>query len=163
MADACPDRSKSILIEGSSIVFTFNYEQEIRGVIPGNGEMSANLRVADIVSSLAMKGNVLKDRLKEKDSYDIYAVAGFHMGEPAKAAEAFLSAIKQEGWERHWAFILSGLRSIERVFESPNSRGSYAVATFVGTDSARIDAFQRVRSFLETVRKNFLFADSEHI
>lgn len=119
---------RACLIEGSSLVFTFNYEQEILGVIPGDGEASANVQVADIVGSLTMKGRVLEDRLKEKDSYDIYAVAGFHMGEPAKAAKAFLSKIKQKGRKKHWGLISSSLKSIERAFASPNSRGPYAVA-----------------------------------
>lgn len=122
---------RACLIEGSSIVFTFNYEQEITGVIPRDGVASVELQVADIVSSLTMKGKALEDRLKEKDSYDVYAVTGFHMGEPKKAAEAFLSKIKQTGRKKRRASILSSLRSIERAFTSPNSRGPYAVATFI--------------------------------
>ena len=67
------------------------------------------------------------------------------------------------GGKEHRTFILSSLKSIERVFASPNSRGPYAVAAFLGMNSARTDAFQRVSSFIKTVRKDPQFAGSEHI
>ena len=87
-------------MNGSSIVFDFNYQETIEATIPGNGEDSARARVADSVGCLTMKGQAIKDRIKEKDYYDIYTVTGFHRGDPHEAGKAFAQSIKEKGREQ---------------------------------------------------------------
>ena len=53
---------KACLIAGSSIVFDFNCEKTIEATIPGNGEADSVMIMADIVGSLAMKGQALRGR-----------------------------------------------------------------------------------------------------
>jgi hypothetical protein len=58
------------LIEGSSIVFKFKYENEIEATLPSNGKISVTVNTANIVGALTMKGLALP-RLNDKDSYDV--------------------------------------------------------------------------------------------
>ena len=90
---------KACVFEGFSIVFKHNFEVDLRAVMPGDGEASARLRCANIVASLTMKGLALY-RLKDKDSYDIYSVAGFYGKGPKQATEGFMAALKEKGLEK---------------------------------------------------------------
>ncbi|MBI2937743.1 MAG: hypothetical protein HYY22_06000 [Thaumarchaeota archaeon] len=146
---------RACLIQGCSVAFTFNYRETINGIIPQSGETSINLKVANIVSSLVMKGKALENRLSEKDSYDIYAVAGFHMGGPERAAERFLSEIRNSK-QKKLALIESSVQTIQEAFSSPRRRGPYEVARFMGTDSSRIDAFERVKRFVNIIERDFV-------
>jgi hypothetical protein len=87
------DDLRACLIPGISIVFDHNYSETVTGRLPGDGEASVSLKVADIVGSVVTKGSALP-RLKAKDCYDIYALSGFFNGSPDKAALAFRESIK---------------------------------------------------------------------
>ncbi len=140
---------KACIIEGSSVVFRHNYEVEFKAVMPGAGEASARIAVADIVGSLTMKGLALY-RMKDKDSYDIYAVAGFHEGGPIQASKAYSEAVKAgNGPEKA---VLDGLDEIKEAFSSTTAQGPAAVARFVGVEDARTDSYQRLRAFVENLR-----------
>jgi len=136
---------KACIIEGCSIVFRHNYEVELRAVMPEDGEASAKFNCADIVGSLTMKGLALY-RMKEKDSYDIYAVAGFYEGGPKQASDAFMKVIRDKGTSEA---TLNALREIKSAFASLVSQGPTAVARFVGSEDTRNDSYQRVRMFLQ--------------
>jgi len=84
---------RACLIRGIGIVFNYNYEEHVEAILPGGGEATTSVRVADIVGSLTSKGLALP-RLKDKDSYDIYAVAGFYEGSPTQAATTFNKLIQ---------------------------------------------------------------------
>jgi hypothetical protein len=139
---------KACIIEGSSIVFKYNYEVKFRAVMPGDGEAAAAVYSADIVGSLTMKGLALY-RMKDKDSYDIYAVAGFYNGDPKQASKAFIKRIKaKKGPEKVTSY---SLEEIKNAFASATSQGPTAVARFIGTEDARIDSYQRIKAFLESI------------
>jgi len=136
---------KACIIDDCSIVFRHNYEVELRAVMPGDGEASARFNCADVVGSLTMKGLALY-RMKDKDSYDIYTVAGFYGGGPKQASDAFMKVIKDKGSSK---VTLNALREIRDAFASPISQGPTAVARFVGSEDARNDSYQRVGMFLQ--------------
>jgi len=136
---------KACIIEGCSTVFDHNFEVELRAVMPGDGEASARFNCADIVGSLTMKGLALY-RMKDKDSYDIYAVAGFYGGGPKQASTAFMNLLKNKGFEKVTQDALGDIRD---AFASLTSQGPTAVARFVGSEHVRIDSYQRLRAFLE--------------
>lgn len=136
---------KACVIEGCSIVFKHNYEVELRAVMPEDGEASARFNCANIVGSLTMKGLALY-RMKDKDSYDIYAVAGFYGEGPKQASEAFMNNI---GEKKPSKVTVEALNEIKDVFASSTSQGPTAVARFIGTEDARIDSYQRIRTFLK--------------
>ena len=137
---------KACIIEGSSIVFKHNHDITFEATMPGNGEAMVTIYSADVVGSLTMKGLALY-RMKDKDSYDIYAVTGFHNGGPKKASKAF--AEKAKGGLR--AATLSSLEEIRRAFASNTAQGPAAVARFIGTEDARIDSYQRANAFLKNL------------
>jgi hypothetical protein len=135
---------RACIIEGCSIVFKHNFGVDLRAVMPGDGEASARFSCANIVASLTMKGLALY-RLKDKDSYDIYSIAGFFGKGPKQAAEAFMIALKEKGSERT---VAGALNEIKEAFASMTSQGPSAVARFIGSEDARTDSYQRVSTFL---------------
>ena len=139
---------RACLIPGISIVFDHYYEIELEATLPSGGEAVHTIDVADIVGTLTTKGNALP-RLKDKDSYDIYAVAGHHDGSPGKAAQRFKSLVRSKGSEGD-PTMLQALRNIRNGFSSPTRYGSFSVSRFIGSDGLiRNDAYQRVTAFLD--------------
>lgn len=136
---------KACIIEGCSVVFDHNFEVELRAVMPGNGEATARFNCADIVASLTMKGLALY-RMKDKDSYDIYAVAGFYGGGPKQASTAFMDSLQGRETKKATQDALSEIRD---AFASLTSQGPIAVARFIGSEDVRNDSYQRVKAFLE--------------
>lgn len=136
---------KACIIEGCSVVFNHNFEVELRAVMPGYCEASASFNCADVVASLTMKGLALY-RIKDKDSYDIYAMAGFYSGGPKEASASFINALKGKRLEK---ITQDALGEIRDAFSSLISQGTVAAGRFIGSEEARNDAYQRVRAFLE--------------
>jgi hypothetical protein len=145
---------KACLIGGSSIVFDFNYNESIKATIPGDGDAQCNVPIANIVGSLTMKGQALMGRFKDKDYYDVYAVAGFHNGGPKLAAEAFSYSLREREVDIKDALIFSSLSRINSSFEKLTSVGPSMVSRFVG-DDVNTDAYERVNAFLRTVESDF--------
>lgn len=138
------------LIEGSSIVFKFQYECQVEGMLPSGGKMTTTINTADIVGSLAMKGLALP-RLVDKDSYDIYSISGFCGGDPVKASENYINRVKRVKLRRKEEGIIKiGLNRINQAFGSTESYGVLAVSRFVGSDIST-DVFMRVSTFLKNV------------
>jgi hypothetical protein len=138
---------KACIIEGCGVVFRHNYEVNLRAMMPSDGEAYARFNCANIVASLTMKGLALY-RMKDKDSYDIYSLAGFYGKGPKQASDAFMAAVKEKGSERT---IRDAQAEINDSFASLTSQGPSAVARFVGSEDARTDSYQRVSTFLKGV------------
>ena len=136
---------KACVIGGCSVVFKHNFEVDLRAVMPGDGEASARLSCANIVASLTMKGLALF-RMKDKDSYDIYGVAGFYGKGPNQASEAFMDALNERGLEKT---TVDAVAELKDAFASPTSQGPSAVMRFIGSEDARNDSYQRVNAFLK--------------
>lgn len=145
---------KACLIKGSSIVFNFNYNESVKATIPDDGEAQCEVLIADIVGSLTMKGQALMGRFKDKDYYDIYAVAGFHNGEPKTAADAFSKSLRQRKFDIKDTLLFSSLSTISRSFEKVSSVGPFMVSRFVGGDVGT-DAYERVNTFLRIIESDF--------
>jgi len=145
---------KACLIAGSSIVFDFNREEKIEATIPENGEADSVMTMADIVGSLAMKGQALRGRFKDKDYYDVYAVTGFHDGNPQKAAASFTRSIRKKGFSIKNPIIWTSLSAINNSFSSLSRVGPVMVSRFAGGDT-RTDAYERVNAFLQVLATEF--------
>jgi hypothetical protein len=138
------------LIAGSSIVFKLNCEEDIEGMLPGDGRISVGVAVADVAGSLTMKGLALP-RLNDKDGYDVYAIAGFHGGDPKKASEAYVRSIgevKLATTEQNTVQL--GLDRIRGMFGAMDSYGVFAVSRFMNADMSG-DVFARVNAFTRGV------------
>ena len=144
---------EAALIPGCGIAFDFNYEQDVKGTIPGNGEATEVIHVADIVGSLTMKGLALGRAAKlDKDSYDIYAIAGFHRGSPALAADQFNQILSEKTNGQMPAVSATALGRIYKGFETQSSYGPQAVSRFMMLD-ASLDARERIKAFRERIGK----------
>lgn len=145
---------KACLIAGSSIVFDFNREENIEATIPGNGEADSVVTMADVVGSLTMKGQALRGRFKDKDYYDIYAVTGFHDGNPQKAAASFTQSLRKKGSSIKEPTIWTSLSAINNSFSSTSKVGPAMVSRFMGGDT-RTEAYERVNAFLQVLAAEF--------
>jgi hypothetical protein len=140
------------LVAGSSIAFDFSYEQEVSGTIPGNGEGSELVRVLDVVGCLTMKGLALGRAAKlEKDSYDIYAVAGFHEGSPVNAAAQFNGLVSARTEGTLPETTANAINRISRGFGSQDAYATQAVSRFIGFDVSA-DAYARIKAFRSELR-----------
>ena len=140
------------LIPGSSIVFKFQYENEIEGTLPKGGNATVDINMADIVGALTMKGLALP-RLVDKDSYDIYAMSGFCGGNPAKASEIYLNHVKKAKLSTKEKSIMQlSLRRINQAFKTIDSYGVFAVTRFVEADISS-DVYVRTNTFLKQVNR----------
>jgi hypothetical protein len=128
---------KTCIIEGSSIVFKYNHEVKFKAFMPEDGEATATVYSAEILGSLTMKGLALY-RMKDKDSYDIYTFR--------RRTETGIKSFhrRNQNQEESRKIILDSLEEIRNAFSSTT-----AVAKFIGTEDARIDSYQRIKTFLE--------------
>ena len=141
---------RAVLIRGCSVVFTFNQNLTLEGKLPDESEATGKIRMADLVGILSMKGLALL-RLKDKDSYDIYALTGFYQGDPQKAAKAYQDLIKQKGGGTPPTIINEAFGNITNGFSNENRFGAVAVSRFVGTN-LNAEASLRVITFLKNIK-----------
>lgn len=139
---------QAVLIPGCGVVFTFNYTENVEGTLPAGGIGDAEIKTSDIVSTLTMKGLALgRPRKLEKDSYDIYTVAGFHGGSPREAASIFDRLIEALGSGAIPDATVRALDKIRAGFLSSNSYAALATSRFTEADVS-VDASERVSAFL---------------
>lgn len=138
------------LIEGSSIVCKFKYENEVEATLPNNGKISVTVNAANIVGALTMKGLALP-RLNDKDSYDIYAITGHYGGNPIEASKAYIDIIRKTNLSaKEKATIRLSLNRINQAFKTIDSYGVRSVSRFVGTD-INADVHTRTNTFIKNV------------
>lgn len=131
-------------LPGAEVALAHNFAHELRATLPGNGVVSVELRVADLVGALALKGIALGERYVEKDAYDIYALCAHYQDGPRSVAEA-LQPYAAEGP------IARGLRAIDEQFRDPDAAGPNWVAAFVGSPGdprIKRDAYMTVTEVL---------------
>jgi len=144
------DDLTACLIEDSSIVFKFQYENEIETTLPKNGKISVTFNTANIVGALTMKGLALP-RLNDKDSYDIYAITGHYGGDPTKASKAYIDHItKANLTTKERNTIQLSLSRINQAFRTLDSYGVYSVSRFIGAD-VNVDVHIRISTFMKNV------------
>jgi len=135
-------------------VWGLNFKAKAFGKMTDGSELSTNVKVGDLVSMVGMKGHALGRPLKlEKDCYDIYAICGFTRGNPTESADDFTRKLKGTPIIKKEKDFVEALDRIRAYFESENGRGPIAVSRFYGiNESRRLDAYQRVSTFLINVQ-----------
>ena len=137
---------RAVVIRGSSVVFSHNFEHNIEGVLPSGAETKAVAKVADVVGSLAMKGLALKGRYKEKDAYDSYFVLRYYRGGPKKIAEKVRSFLGE-------SVIAEALEEIRDKFRSVRSEGPFQAAYFLAPEDERLR--ERIQGEVYAILKAF--------
>ena len=97
---------------------------ELTGALPGGGMLTVPVQMADLVSCLTMKGIVLGERFREKDAYDIHALAAHHRGGPRAVAEALRPHLGEP-------LVQEAMRRIQEAFQTRQGHGPAWVASFV--------------------------------
>lgn len=139
-------------LEGCEIAIRSNIKYNIRGILPGNGEIEVEFKMADVVSSLALKGIAIGQRYVEKDAYDIYSICKYYKDGPISVAEE-LKVKKGD------VILQKSLNIIEEKFRSPNAEGPCWIKNFMGAvDQVEIerikeDAFMNVAEVIKQYRK----------
>lgn len=120
---------------------------DLNGVLPDGSENTCAIKVADIVSSLSMKGISISERYKEKDAYDIYSlVTHYKEGTPSSLKEVLEHLSK--------GLVREGMAGIVEKFKNKNSAGPAWAAKFMEPDNAdaadfkQIEVYQSVKPFI---------------
>ena len=122
---------------GCDLAFDMVMEVPIEGELPGGGKDSVTIRVATIVPFLIMKGMALEDRLKEKDSWDIYYSITNYPGGLDALVEVFRPYLKH-------GLVREGLEKIAKKFATEKAIGPKFVADFEEiTDPEEREILQR--------------------
>lgn len=109
---------------GVDIVFDNYFEEELEGTFPSGGVTKEKIRIANLISSLTMKGIVIGERYKEKDAYDIYFLVTFFQGGPKEAATVMQKYLE-------YPLVNESLTSIRENFKTKDSPGPTWVADFL--------------------------------
>ncbi|NPV58757.1 MAG: hypothetical protein HPY75_03715 [Actinobacteria bacterium] len=132
----------------ADLVFDNFMKLTITGELPNGAKNEVTLKVASIVSFLAMKGMAIWDRYDEKDSYDICYTIRNYPGGLHELAEV----IKPHLGNR---LILEGLQKIRAKFKEIDGLGPAAYADFLlaaDIEERQLlirDAYERVNSLLD--------------
>jgi len=118
---------QAVVINGSGIVFSHNFEHSIKGVLPSGAETKVAAKVSDVIGTLTTKGLALRGRYKEKDAYDIYFVLRYYKGGPEKVAEKARAFLKEP-------VIADAMREIREKFRTVRSEGPFQVAYFLAPE-----------------------------
>ena len=136
---------------GCDVVFDHCFDYELTGVLPNGAENTVQVKIADLVGCLTMKGIVLGERYHEKDAYDLYSVITYYRGGPEGAAQEVKPYLDN-------ALVQEGINTIAEKFQSIRSVGPVGVGNFLASDSAEkdrltADAFVNVSEFVKALDK----------
>jgi len=135
------------MIPECSIAFRHNFLKGIMGTLPGDGEITTEIRMLDISGCLGMKGILLGERYKEKDAYDIYAVVAECLENPKAVSNEISMNLDDILMER-------SIKMIRERFGSIRSAGTDWVGTFLEPNDKM--AKDRVCAKVYVVMKEFL-------
>ena len=132
---------------GVDLAFVEPVEIIIRGKLPDSGMDTAGVKVASVTSFIVMKCMALKNRLKEKDAWDIYyCVRNFPDG-----IEMLVSDFRPLLGH---SLVIEALNSLAEKFSSPDAVGPTQIINFEEIDSSeerefiRRDAYERISYLL---------------
>ncbi len=135
---------------GCDLAFSSNVHVPIEGLLPGGGVDRVLCKISAIVPFLVMKGMALADRLKEKDSWDIYfCILNYPGGLDNLIAEITFHIGNK--------LVVEGMHKISDKFLSPDHIGPKQIADFEGiidtSERARIqrDSFERIDYILRGI------------
>jgi hypothetical protein len=145
------DDLQAFMFEGLNIAFEFNFEQGIETQLPGNGEAKTTFRIVDLVGSLALKGQAMDGRLKQKDAYDIFALTHYNGG-PEKAADYFNATVSSRTLSPEMKKLLErSLSVVKDKFRNENRVGPFHVESFTEGRYRRAIVAAQVDSFLKRI------------
>ncbi|MBI2337528.1 MAG: hypothetical protein HYU97_12285 [Deltaproteobacteria bacterium] len=137
---------------GADLLPDHHLDFKLSGYLPDGARQSCPIKMANIVSMLTMKGITISERYKEKDAYDIFSMIAHYKDGPSSCIAELKPHFKNK-------LVQEGLQSICDKFEFEDSVGSAWAAQFmapldeVESGMLRKDVYQRVRPFVEAIKK----------
>jgi hypothetical protein len=134
---------------GADLVFEQPETIEITGILPDGGKDKSVVKISGIIPFIVMKAMAMRDRLKEKDPYDIYYCLQYYPGGPQKIAE-LLAPVKTN------KLVQEALAILDEKFESPEHVGPVHIVEFMDItdpdDRMRIqrDAYERINYIVKS-------------
>ncbi|MDP3723906.1 MAG: hypothetical protein Q8R91_10530 [Candidatus Omnitrophota bacterium] len=133
--------------KGCAAAFRYATSVPLTGTLPGGGQLTVPIRMADVAASLTMKGIVLGERYREKDAYDIYALVAHYRRGPRDVAEALRPRLEDP-------LVNEGMAGIRTAFATRQAHGPAWAAAFLvqplfAAERERVvtDAFMTVHEF----------------
>lgn len=139
--------------DGADLALNFYKLVAIEGTMPAGGKNRVEIAVASIPALLAMKGFAIKNRLKQKDAYDIYYCVRNYPGGPEALADDCRPLLAHEN-------ARTGYKAIAEKFGDPDGFGPTSVRKFVedtdiledrSPDQWQTDAFGQVQAWLKVL------------
>jgi predicted nucleotidyltransferase component of viral defense system len=136
-----------------SLVFDFNFEQEIEAILPDDGgKAKTTFKVADLVGSLASKS-----RGVEKDLYDVFALTHYNGG-PTQAAQYFIKTVSSKTISpKNLKQLKKSIYDISYYFGLTQSKrkqmGASKVELFSDRKYKTKEVDEQVQEFLEPVKQ----------
>ncbi|MDE0156553.1 MAG: hypothetical protein OXI88_06035 [Gammaproteobacteria bacterium] len=134
---------------GADMAFDNPVHVKIAGELPGGAKDTVTIRVASIVPFIVMKAMAMRDRLKQKDPYDIYYCLKYFPGGIEEIAESF-SLLRRN------KLVGEALGILAEKFDSPDHVGPVHVTEFLQiTDTyeselIQRDSYERVQYLIES-------------
>jgi hypothetical protein len=135
-------------VRGADLAFDSPVEATLEGTLPSGAKNTVELRVASLVPFVVMKSMALGERLKEKDSWDIYYCIRNYPAGVEGVIKAFTPRIDH-------GLVREGLTLLAKHFGSVDGVGPSHIADFAEISDAeerarvRRDAFERVQYVLD--------------
>jgi len=131
---------------GADVMFDHAIDITLKGKLPDGAEGKTNIKMADIVGIMTMKGIVIGSRYRQKDAYDIHSLVLYYKSGPYTVAEE-IRPFKEHG------LIKEAIESIHDKFRSREAEGPGWVADFqeaVGElrEQIKTQAYLQVQRFL---------------
>ncbi len=131
---------------GVDVMFDHAIDITLEGKLPDGAEGKTNIKMADIVGIITMKGIVLGSRYKQKDAYDIHSLVLYYKSGPYTVAEEIRPF-------RGHGLIKEAIEAIHDKFRSREAEGPNWVADFqeaVGElrEQIKTQAYLQVQRFL---------------
>ena len=111
-------------MRGCEAAFRHQTVVRLSGALPEGGTMTVPIRMADVVGLLTMKGIVLGERYREKDAYDIYALAAHYQRGPRDVASLIRPHLEDP-------LVREAMASIRDAFARREAHGPAWVAAFL--------------------------------
>jgi len=135
---------------GCDLVFEHYRPLKISAKMPDGARNEVDIKIADIIPFLVMKGMALWERYKEKDAYDIYFTLLHYpsgIDELIKIFRPFMSN----------KLVTEGLGKIRAKFKNIDAPGPVWLTNFEDVDEEeekerlKRDAYERVNAFLDAL------------
>lgn len=138
---------------GCDLAFEYFRHQEVEAPLPGGGIARTRIKIADVLPCLVMKAFALRDRLKEKDAYDIYMVCKHYPGSPD-------TVIRAVQFHTDNKLVREALTILKERFARLEDRGPVEVATFLEERDPMLreilirDVYETVQNILKKIARS---------